>query len=780
MTTRNSLHESKARNALVLKRLREWVAHNQDESNGQEYPQLTAREVEDLLCVEQPQAAEVLDLAAALRDLGLRGAQRSGIITYSKKAFLPITNLCRDKCHYCTFVETPNQLKRQNKSLFMPPERVLAIARQAAALGCKEALFTLGDRPEDRWPEAQAWLDEHGFKSTLDYVKAMATLVREETGLLPHLNPGVMTAQELSDLRPHAPSMGMMLETTSEELWAIPGKAHFGSPDKDPLVRLKVLEDAGVAKIPFTTGILVGIGETIRDRAMSILALNDIQNRHGHLQEIIVQNFRAKPATAMQSSEDLDITELLLTIAVTRLVFGPNMRIQAPPNLAHARELELLLAAGIDDWGGVSPLTADHVNPERPWPSIEQLAKRTARAGFELRERLTTYPRYLTELDTWVDPVLHESVSVLTDKATYLADEKAQVGRALRSPQPIHIGLRSVFGRASNSPETLRESDLTRLLLAEGSDLEELCRLADDLRRYTVGETVSYVENRAIDLHACAQSQELANVAHDAVTRGLSELCIQGHSQASKTSVHESPNLVRIAHEISSAEPNLHLHAFRPAEIALFSEQTQQQLEHVLRELKSVGVLTIPGTGVPILGDDLASRSWIDIIRVAHLEGIRSTSVIGYGDGESPLSRVRHLRTLSLIHAETQGFTECVLMPAPGDTFKPLISARSRSDEHRAMVAVARLMLNANISRIQAAWTRLTFDELVAALQSGANDIGGTLHDGSVMQEASAERGRSFTPQRLDALSAKLMRSMRQRNTTYEEVGSTQPFEASA
>ena len=312
-------------------------------------------------------------------------------MTFSPKVFIALTRLCRDRCHYCTFVTTPAKLP----AAYLSPDEVLDIARQGAALGCKEALFTLGDRPEDRWPQAAQWLDEHGYDSTLDYVRAMAVLVLEETGLLPHLNPGVMSWEEINRLKSVAPSMGMMLETTSTRLFTQKGQAHHGSPDKDPAVRLRVLEDAGRLNVPFTTGILVGIGETRTERAESIFAMRRIAKQYGSIQEVIVQNFRAKPDTAMRTADDLGLKEYLAAIAVTRLVMGPRMRIQAPPNLVDLAECAALLGAGVDDWGGVSPLTPDHVNPERPWPSLERLRQVTASAGFELVERLTVHPEYV-------------------------------------------------------------------------------------------------------------------------------------------------------------------------------------------------------------------------------------------------------------------------------------------------------------------------------------------------------------------------------------------------
>jgi FO synthase len=372
-----------------------------------------------LLHARGDQLAELLSYAARTRDSGLAAAGRPGVITYSRKVFIPLTRLCRDRCGYCTFVTVPGRLA----SPYLSPDEVLQIAADGAALGCKEALFTLGDQPEARWPQAREWLDAHGYDDTLSYVRAMAIRVLEETGLLPHLNPGVLSWQDFQRLKPVAPSMGMMLETTAARLFTERGGPHFGSPDKDPAVRLRVLEDAGRSSVPFTTGILIGIGETLAERADSVFAIRGVAREYGGIQEVIVQNFRAKPDTKMRGVPDAELEDLAATIAVTRLVLGPGMRIQAPPNLI-GEEYGLILAAGIDDWGGVSPLTPDHVNPERPWPQIDELAQRTAAAGLTLRERLTIYPGYLRE--PWLDPRLAAHVAALADPATGLAREDAR------------------------------------------------------------------------------------------------------------------------------------------------------------------------------------------------------------------------------------------------------------------------------------------------------------------------------------------------------------------
>ncbi len=370
-----------------------------------------------LLSARGPDLQGLMEAAGRVRDAGLVAAGRPGVVTFSPKVFIPVTRLCRDRCHYCTFVETPGQAAREGRAPYLSPEEIVAVATQGAALGCKEALFTLGDRPEDRWPQAQQWLDEHGYDSTLAYVRAMSIRVLEETGLLPHLNPGVMSWAEINRLKPVAPSMGMMLETTSTRLFTEKGQPHYGSPDKDPAVRLRVLEDAGRLAVPFTTGILVGIGETLTERAESLFALRRVAAQYGHVQEVIVQNFRAKPDTAMRTTDDLGLEEYLAAVATARILLGPRMRIQAPPNLVDLTECTALLAAGVDDWGGVSPLTPDHVNPERPWPSLDKLRAVTADAGFDLAERLTVHPEYVraTRADgaSWIDPRVLPHVAAL-------------------------------------------------------------------------------------------------------------------------------------------------------------------------------------------------------------------------------------------------------------------------------------------------------------------------------------------------------------------------------
>lgn len=512
---------------------------------------LDAIEAEVLLHARGEDLQTLLDHAGRVRDAGLDAHGRPGVVTYSRKVFVPLTRLCRDRCHYCTFATVPGKLDAP----FLSPDEVLDIARKGAAQGCKEALFTLGDRPEDRWSQAAEWLGAHGYDDTLSYVRAMAIMVLEETGMLPHLNPGVMTWSDLQRLKPVAPSMGMMLETTSERLFTEKGQAHYGSPDKDPAVRLRVLEDAGRSNVPFTTGVLLGIGENHTERAESIFAMRRTARRYGGIQEVIVQNFRAKPATAMMHRPDAEIEEMAATIAVTRLVMGPKAHIQAPPNLIGGEhgghdEYALMLRAGIDDWGGVSPLTPDHVNPERPWPQIDDLAARCTEHGFTLRERLTVYPEYVRAGEPWLDPRVAGHVAALAEPETGLAAEGASVrGRPWQEPEAalsssgrtdLHTGIDAegrtgdrrgdfdaVYGdweelregvdrqgavprrfdpeiaaalrAAEEDPSGLDDDQALALLHADGPELEALTGLADRVRRDTVGDDVTYIVTRNIN-----------------------------------------------------------------------------------------------------------------------------------------------------------------------------------------------------------------------------------------------------------------------------------------
>lgn len=789
-----------------------------------------------LLGAEGADFERMLQIAGDMREAGLAASGRRGVITYSRKVFIPLTTLCRDRCHYCIFVDTPAQLLKLHKPTYMSAEQVLTVARQGAALGCKEALLTLGDRPETRWPEARSWLDEHGYSSTLDYVGAMARLITAETGLLAHLNPGVMTADELRMLRPTAPSMGMMLETTSRRLFEEPGQVHYGSPDKNPDLRLGVIADAGRERVPFTTGILVGIGETLRDRAESLIAIRAAHERYGHVQEVIVQNFRAKPRTAMHDAPDASALEYVSAVAVARLVMGPRMRVQVPPNLSDPVEFALLLRAGADDWGGVSPLTADHVNPERPWPHLADLTDLTAALGFELRERLTAHPEYVQDAETWIDPALHTAVSVLADPVTGLAVDQSAGGTrrsATRTPvdvahnsctpsgdsiaaQPASGSARSARAnrrsyatgrggtaaktaartaaktaarqlaeRAASNPLALDDAEWAQLLRATGADLEALTAIADDVRRYTVGEAVSLVVNRNLtssgfrsaptDEPGTFTLDDVAAVAADAWDLGATELCVQGLLDST-----EDPRAyLDIARAIRAATPAMHVHAYRPQDVWDLADRGGLGLDGALAALRGAGVDTVPGTGVKVLSErvralvapgDLEVDRWVDGITAAHRAGFRSTSVLFYGHVETAEERIAHLRRLRGIQDQTRGFTEFVPIPLPGIEYGvPLVAGRAAIDEHRAMVAVSRLMLSGSIPHIQIPWTRVGRDAAATLLQCGGDDLGGTLLDGRVLPEAGIEHGLELPVTDAARIAARLFRPFRQRTTDYRE-----------
>lgn len=764
---------------------------------------LDASDAETLLGATGGQFDRLLALASEMRDAGLAASGRPGVITYSRKVFVPLTTLCRDRCHYCVFVDTPGQLLKKHKPAYMSPEQVLAVVRQGQALGCKEVLLTLGDRPEERWPEARAWLDEHGFASTIEYVAHVARLVTAETGLLAHANPGVMSADELRLLRPVAPSMGMMLETTSRRLYEEPGQVHFGSPDKDPGVRLQVIEDAGRERVPFTTGILVGIGETVRDRAESLVAIRDAHEGHqvdgqGHVQEVIVQNFRAKPRTAMQGAPDAELLEYVTAVAVARLVMGPRMRIQVPPNLSDPAEFDLLVRAGADDWGGVSPLTADHVNPERPWPHLSDLARMTAELGYELRERLTAQPEFVQDAETWIDPALRPAVSALADPATGLAADAVKdsgdtpvTGARAGRPAPDHLNsrrpndVRRLAEAAAADPLALDDAEWTALLEAAGDDLDVLAATADDVRRYTVGEAVTLVVNRNLTssgLGTAFALDDVAAIAADAWDLGATEICVQGMLAPAA----DPAGYLDIARAVKSGAAGIHLHAYRPQDVQDLADRSGLGLDGALAALRDAGVDTVPGTGVKVLSErvrelvapgDLEIDRWVEAITAAHRAGFRSTSVLFYGHVETAGERIAHLRQLREVQSASTGaatgggFTEFVPIPLPGPAGGvALVPGRTPLDEHRAMVAVSRLLLSGSIPHVQIPWTRVGREAAVVLLQSGGDDLGGTLLDGRVKPEAGIEFGQELPVADASAMVARLFRPFRLRTTTYGQV----------
>ncbi|MEU3452750.1 bifunctional FO biosynthesis protein CofGH [Micromonospora sp. NPDC006766] len=808
---------------------------------------LDVDEASALLAARGDALDELLRIAGELRDAGLREAGRPGVVTFSKKVFIPLTRLCRDRCHYCTFATVPHRLP----AAYLEREEVLAIAREGAAQGCKEALFTLGDRPEERWPAARRWLDERGYDSTLDYLRACAVSVLEETGLLPHLNPGVLSWSELHRLKPVAPSMGMMLETTATRLWSEPGGPHHGSPDKEPAVRLRVLDDAGRVGVPFTTGILIGIGETPAERVDAIYAIRRSMREYGHLQEVIVQNFRAKPDTAMRGMPDAELHDLAATVAVARVLLGPKARIQAPPNLIEG-EYDLLLRAGIDDWGGVSPVTPDHVNPERPWPQLDELARHTARAGFTLRERLTIYPEYVRAGDPWLDPRLLPHVTALADPETGLAVEEARpVGRPWQEPEEVFGGrtdlhatidttgrtgdrrgdfdsvygdwsevagrvsvpasgssdpdLRAGLRLAADDPAALltpRHADAAlALFAAEGPALDELCRIADDVRRDAVGDEVTYVVNRNINFsnvcyvgcRFCAFAQretdadayrlsvvQVADRAEEAWAAGASEVCLQGGIDP-KLPVTGYADIVRA---IKARVPGMHVHAFSPMEIVTAAAKAGVPVKEWLVQLRDAGLDTIPGTAAEILDDEvrwvltkgkLPAAAWVEVVTTAHELGIRSSSTMMYGHVDHPGQWLAHFRVLAGVQDRTGGFTEFVALPFVHTNAPIYLAGLARPGpkwrENRAVHAMARLLLYGRIANIQCSWVKLGDKGTVAMLQGGCNDLGGTLMEETISRMAGSGNGSARTEEQLQAIAAMAGRPARRRTTAYGHAG---------
>ncbi|MFJ4849515.1 MULTISPECIES: bifunctional FO biosynthesis protein CofGH [unclassified Streptomyces] len=820
----------------ALKRARDGVA-------------LDTAEAAVLLQARGDDLAALMESAARVRDAGLEAAGRPGVITYSKSVFIPLTRLCRDKCHYCTFVTVPGKLRRAGHGMFMSPDEVLEIARRGAELGCKEALITLGDKPEDRWPEAREWLDAHGYDDTLAYVRAMSIRILEETGLLPHLNPGVMSWTDFQRLKPVAPSMGMMLETTATRLWSEPGGPHYGSPDKEPAVRLRVLEDAGRSSVPFTSGLLIGIGETYEERAESLFALRRVARSYHGIQELIIQNFRAKPDTAMRGMPDAELDDLVATVAVARHIMGPSANLQAPPNLVDA-EYARLIGAGIDDWGGVSPLTPDHVNPERPWPRIDELAAHSAAAGFTLRERLCVYPEFVTRGEPWLDPRLLPHVTALADPATGLAREDAVVegrpwqepdeaftatgrtdlhrtidteGRtgdrrddfdevygdweALREqaapgfvPDRIEADVRTALSVAADDPTKLTDAEALALFHADGAALDALARIADDVRRDTVGDEVTYVVTRNINFtnvcytgcRFCAFAQrrtdadaytlslsQVADRAEQAWQVGATEVCMQGgiHPDLPGTAYFD------IARAVKERVPGMHVHAFSPMEVVNGATRTGMSIPEWLAAAKEAGLDSIPGTAAEILDDEvrwiltkgkLPTATWIEVVKAAHALGLRSSSTMMYGHVDQPHHWLAHLRLLARIQQETGGFTEFVTLPFIHTNAPVYLAGIARpgptARDNRAVTAMARLLLHGHISNIQTSWVKLGADGAAEMLRSGANDLGGTLMEETISRMAGSSYGSYRSIRDLVAIAEAAGRPARQRTTTYGEV----------
>jgi len=742
-------------------------------------------------------------LAAARRR---RDRAHGNIVSYSRKVFIPLTKLCRDVCHYCTFAQPP----RAGEAAFLSREEVLAIARAGRAAGCKEALFTLGDKPELRYRAAREELARLRHPTTLSYLAEMARLVFEETGLLPHVNPGLLDAADLAALRKVSISQGIMLESASDRLMR-KGGAHHGSPDKAPAARLATIRMAGEQRVPFTTGILIGIGETRQERIDALLALRDLHDAHGHIQEIIIQNFRPKPGTRMADAPAPSVEDHLWTIAMARLIFPPSMNIQAPPNLSPGA-LRRLVDAGINDWGGVSPVTPDHVNPEAPWPHLQVLQRATRAAGKELHERLAIYPAYALDHRAWVDPALHTELLHRVDADGWPRTDDWSPGAL--TPLPVEAQRPAAPACAANdlakiidravAGRALAERDIVRLFQARGEEFAAVCASADALRAATCGDTVSYVVTRNINYtnicsfkcQFCAFSkgkmsenlrgrpynlalEEIAARVREAWARGATEVCMQGGIHPDFT----GRTYLEICRAVRDAVPDMHIHAFSPLEVHQGAATLGLPVGEFLAQLKKAGLGTLPGTAAEVLDDEVRAvlcpdkintERWLEVMRAAHRAGFKTTATIMYGHVDGYRHWARHLMRQRALQAETGGFTEFVPLPFVHMEAPIYLKGRARRGptfrEAVLMHAVARLAFHPVLTNIQTSWVKMGPDGVKACLTAGANDLGGTLMDETITRSAGAAHGQEMTPEAMERIIRSLGRVPRQRNTVYGSV----------
>jgi FO synthase len=757
------------------------------------------------------------ELTAASREVrDARGPER---LTYSRKVFIPLTQLCRDVCHYCTFAKAPRRLI----SAFLSPDEVLEIARAGAAAGCKEALFTLGDKPELRYPAAREALGDLGFATTVDYLAHVAGRVLRETGLVPHINAGVLTAEDYALLRPVSGSMGLMIESASERLCQR-GGPHFGSPDKRPAVRLASIAAAGEAAIPFTSGLLIGIGETRADRLDALIALRDLHSVHGHLQEAIIQNFRAKAGTRMAASPEPSEDELIWTVAAARLVLDSEVAVQSPPNLNPGRT-GALIAAGLDDWGGISPVTIDHVNPEAPWPQIETLAAECAAAGRPLVERLTAHPAFVRDAAHWFDPGVARIIRRLSDSEGLARDSDWSPGVADGAPgspsQPLGVApavvassaLDRVLAKASRG-ETLEAGEIVRLFEARGGAANSVVQAADRLRREVNGDTVTYVVNRNINYtnictfscSFCAFSKtstkagtrdkpydlpldEIAGRVREAWAKGATEVCLQGGIHPRYT----GDTYVSILEAVKAAEPAMHVHAFSPLEVSQGASTLGVPVEAFLRRLKDAGLGSLPGTAAEILHDEVraqicpdkvTTQEWLEVVGTAHGIGLNTTATIMFGHLDRLDHWAEHLLAIRKLQLATGGFTEFVPLPFVHMQSPVYLRGQARQGptwrETVLMHAVARLALHGAIGSIQTSWVKLGLDGAAACLAAGVNDLGGVLMNESISRAAGAAHGQETSVTDLERVAASAGRSLRQRTTLYDEPPRRAPVLAAA
>jgi len=752
--------------------------------------------------------ATLADLQAEAR--ARRARAHGNRVTYSPKVFIPLTMLCRDRCGYCTFAKPPARVR----SPYLSPDEVLTVARAGAAAGCHEALFTLGEAPEARYPAARVWLDQQGYGSTVEYLAAMCALVRDETGLLPHANAGALDDTDLARLRPVVASQGMMLETLDADL-----ACHRGSPDKTPQRRLSTLHGAGALAIPFTTGVLVGIGESRAERVRALEAIADAQRLHGHVQEVIVQNFLPKPGTAMHDHPPCPPEELWWTIAVARLVLPPEVHVQAPPNLSD--DLRPLLDSGLDDWGGVSPVTVDHVNPERAWPAVHLLREATEAAGGTLAARLTVYPEYALDPERWLDPAMRFSVLDRLDADGLGREDPWCSGGVVAPPTLVDAipvpGAGSVVaaGRRAggavaevldgvNLGQEVGEDEIVTLFSARGPEVRAVAEVADQLRRDEVGDVVTWVANRNINYtnvctfkcRFCAFSKgplslnlrgapyllELGDITArvaEAEAAGATEVCLQGGIHPS----FDGDYYLEVIRAVREASERIHIHGFTALEVTEGARRLGEPLVDYLQRLKEAGLATLPGTAAEILDDDVRAvlcpdkintEQWLEAHRAAHSIGLRSNVTIMFGSVERPRSWARHLTRTRHLQRETGGFTEFVPLPFVHMAAPIYLQHRARRGptfrETLLMHAVGRIAYRGWIPNIQASWVKMGGAGAAQALQAGVNDLGGTLMDENISRAAGASHGQLMDEEGFRSLVEPLGRRLEQRTTLYGRV----------
>ncbi|MCP4877386.1 MAG: 5-amino-6-(D-ribitylamino)uracil--L-tyrosine 4-hydroxyphenyl transferase CofH [Gammaproteobacteria bacterium] len=734
----------------------------------------------------------------------LRDREHDDIITYSRNVFIPLTHLCRNVCHYCTFTSSP----RSGQAVYMSPDEVLAVAEAGVKAGCTEILFTLGDKPELRYRRAREELSHYNHRSTVSYLVEVAERITSETGLLPHVNPGVATADDIQALRQVSVSQGLMLESASERLCQ-KGGPHYGSPDKNPQSRLQTIRLAGEQAVPYTTGILIGIGETRAERIESLLRLRELHDRYGHIQEIIIQNFRAKPGTKMYNAPEPSVDEHLWTIAIARLLFGGKMSIQAPPNL-HECGPNRFIDAGINDWGGVSPVTLDYVNPEAPWPQLDSLAVGTSLAGKTLIERTAVYPEYIFPEDLWLVPEMRTRTLAMVDAQGYVRTDSWSPGKSVQppslpgnvngSPHQHNDSFVSLISKAMDGND-LDEGEIVQLFNARGRRFDRVRSAADQLRHDVNGNTVSYVINRNINytnmcyFHCgfCAFSkgraarslrgraynleiEEIIRRTQEAKDRGATEICLQGGIHPSYT----GNTYLQFCRSIKTAFPDIHIHAFSALEVCHGAETLGISVQQFLRQLRDTGLHTLPGTAAEILDDEvraqicpdkISTKQWLDTMKAAHETGLSTTSTIMYGHVDRPWHWARHLLHLRTLQKQTGGFNEFVPLPfvhmktpiytkggaRKGPTFREAV----------LMHSVARLALHPFLTNIQTSWTKMGPQGAMACLQAGANDLGGTLMDENISRTAGSLHGQEMPPQQMESMIRSIGRVPLQRNTTY-------------